>query len=196
MENIVENFITKMQPLSTNDDDDHKSNDMIDDLNQKVDSVVVAATEGGYEQHDSFMHVAETNDLVQPMNEMSIVKNQNEGLSESGVLSLKRKISQVEGGVANEKQSLPNDPEAQEKVIAKDDAKRTKIDLNIPIMDEDDGYYVIEDGSVYMEEYANVDSPNTLGLQHAPQGGEMDDDVGIVYSPVAIGFQLAPQGEK
>ncbi|OIW09627.1 hypothetical protein TanjilG_28226 [Lupinus angustifolius] len=197
--NIVEDFITKMQqPLSPNDDD-HKSNDMIiDDMNQKVDSVVAETEVGdeGLEQHDSFIHVAESDDLVQPIIEMSNVKNQNEGLAESGVVSHKRKLSQVadEGGEkVSENQSLLNDPEAQEKDIANDDAKRTKLDLNIPIIDEDD------DGSVYLEEYGIVDSPNTLGIQQTPQGGEMDDEVvGIVYSPpvAAIGFQVAPQGEE
>ncbi|CAL0313101.1 unnamed protein product [Lupinus luteus] len=166
-----------MHPLSPNDDD-HKSTDMIHDLNQKVESVD-AETEG-IEQHHSFMHVAESDGLGQ---------NLNEGLAETDVISHKRKLSQVvdEGGMANEKvsenQSLANDPEAQEKDAANDDAKRTKLDLNIPIIDEDD------DGPLYLEEYANLDLPNALGLQHAPQG--------IVYSPpVAIAFELTPQGDE
>ncbi|KAF1862807.1 hypothetical protein Lal_00040075 [Lupinus albus] len=98
-----------------------------------------------------FIHEEVSDSIQEPT-----VENHNEGFSDSGIMSLKRKLSEGfiskpisngrsnptdedEGAIEkiNSKCSLPNDLAAQKNDFTVD-AKRAKFDLNVPIIDEDE----------------------------------------------------------
>ncbi|CAL0330802.1 unnamed protein product [Lupinus luteus] len=101
-----------------------------------------------------FMHEAVSDSIQEPT-----VENHNEALSHTAIITHKRKLSEGEGEVAIEKVhnkfSLPNDFTIH--------AKRIKVDLNVPIIDEDEGEEDID------EKVGILDSPHALGLKLAPQ---------------------------
>ncbi|OIV93826.1 hypothetical protein TanjilG_03789 [Lupinus angustifolius] len=103
------------------------------DEHEKDDNVI-ASTEGGSEE--------ELSDSIQE----PTLENLNQDESELAIEKV------------NKKCSLPNDISAWKNDFTIDASKRIQLDLNIPIIDEDEGEAIDE-------KVGNVESPHALGLQ-------------------------------